>query len=703
MSTEKALNIGKNRQNKRFPKRKKKMRRKSGPQGQHIRLNNKAQSTLQAPPNYPQPLKNIQPAEKISNAELLQYLQKLPESMVNALYQSTGGQPSRIPSFDRVLQLTVKALHQESRLQTSISELPANQLNALIVLVQSGGIAHSSELIEELINTLGNNKKDWENALQALGKMGIVAKSAVKDECFFYTIPAPLIPILESCLREHLTLAPFQHKDLQIQTTNTLPVPFDFLLISLATYINQHPPRLTQQLDIHKQDKEDIHKFFSQLWSSDQEIFDFCLHFLLDHGMLSFKTSELTIVREIMEEWLHLSKTDQNALVLAKLDDEFSLVEWLFWVLQTSKEEWWPERKLSPLYRRWIKGEKWRQRFYENDWSPEQNAKDLDSLSILWRLGFLEMAQWGQEKLYRLSVQGRSLISHKKSEEFDKFYLTPNFEIVAPIGSNAELLYIIGQLCQFSNCDRVNTYKITVESINNALENGWSREEILSFFQQKGQGGIPENVDFTLRKWLGKPVEGHFHNVLLFTVSKNQLKSFESNPAYKPYIVHRFAPGMYAIAPDKKQEFEKMLSQGDIHFSDFVTDYPQGEQQNKEKNALHELLEEAKQLRENLEELASPVTMEPEELFFIEDSKPPKQQQQFSPEKIRQICETAVLSHATVKMYYQTKDGDKKWMTVSAEKITQSPNGYSMLIGKLDSQPQPVGFAFPQIHKIEIL
>ena len=98
----------------------------------------------------------------------------------------------------------------------------------------------------------------------------------------------------------------------------------------MATYIDQQAPRLTQQHDIHRQDKDELHKFFSQLWNPEKDIFNFHLNFLLQHGMLNFQHSELSISTSMIEEWLHLPKSDQNALILAELDRELPLVEWLF-------------------------------------------------------------------------------------------------------------------------------------------------------------------------------------------------------------------------------------------------------------------------------------------------------------------------------------------------------------------------------------
>ena len=74
--------------------------------------------------------------------------------------------------------------------------------------------------------------------------------------------------------------------------------------------------RLTQQHDIHRNDREDLDTFFAQIWTPNSERFDFLLHFLLTHGMLSFQNAQLNIVPRVSDEWLSMSQADQTGLVI---------------------------------------------------------------------------------------------------------------------------------------------------------------------------------------------------------------------------------------------------------------------------------------------------------------------------------------------------------------------------------------------------
>ena len=119
---------------------------------------------LQNPPNYPE---NPKRGKRFRNvAGLVEYLTQLARiSWSSALYKSTGGQPNKVGNFDRIVQLTAKALGQEARLKTLIKDLKPNQLNSLITMIQCGGIAHHNEIIEELVISYGGRDKDWEQAL----------------------------------------------------------------------------------------------------------------------------------------------------------------------------------------------------------------------------------------------------------------------------------------------------------------------------------------------------------------------------------------------------------------------------------------------------------------------------------------------------------------------------------------------------------
>ena len=128
------------------------------------------------------------------------------------------------------------------------------------------------------------------------------------------------------------------------------------------------------------------------------------------------------------------TNVNQRKILLAKLDRDFPLVEWLLWILNEAGEKWIAEKPLQNLYRCWRRGDDWRQVYASNDWNKLQANRDTYSFADLISQGILELGTWGSEKFYRLSARTRALITSKPEEVFQQFYLMPSFYIVAPAG-----------------------------------------------------------------------------------------------------------------------------------------------------------------------------------------------------------------------------------------------------------------------------
>ena len=89
------------------------------------------------------------------------------------------------------------------------------------------------------------------------------------------------------------------------------------------------------------------------------------------NGGAFFEESDLT--SSIVEEWLQLEPEDQRDLMFRALQKRFPLAEWVLWAISaaTIKKDgthdgWVAERPLVAVYRRWKKGEDWRERFKRN-------------------------------------------------------------------------------------------------------------------------------------------------------------------------------------------------------------------------------------------------------------------------------------------------------------------------------------------------
>ncbi len=643
--------------------------------------------------------------------ELAQYLKQLPERLVANLYAGVGGQPDRVPSHERMIQLCVRAIAQGNRLGNLVRSLHHRDRQALAILVQVGGLAHHAEFRQELVLSLGGNEREWVRVMGTLGDKGLVAASPERDGEFFYVIPDPLIDHLIEHLHDDLALPSFDEEDVRVVDPAAFSPPLEFSIVTLVGYIDRHPPRLTQRHEIFKVHKDEMDQFFSQLWAPDSELFNFHIDFLMMHGMVELKGDRLAVNRAVVEEWLQLDAEDHRHLVFRSLDKRFPLSEWVLWAIHEAGGAWVPERPLQALYRRWRRGEEWRERYHKDQWaSPRSAVRESYGFAQLVHTGMLELGQWGREKFYRLSPRAQALLSPAEEEGFQKFYLTPNFEIMAPAGLSPMLLFRAGEIAELTACDRANTYKISEVSIEGALERGWRRDDILDFLRENSQIGLPENVEQTLRGWMGHHGDVEFHDVMLLTVHRSQIRRLETHRALKPFLLHRFVPGMYAVDRSRLPELTALLAEAGFTPSAQVRTYPDDPHQVEARKRLMALVTEAREQREDLLALAHAADTPPDQLRVLgggssrsrrrrRDDLPPRR----SPREVRELCERAIALGQQLDLLYVTRDSQRKLVRVLPERLATNPQGQQVLVAMDVQRKQRRSYQVTQVERLAVV
>ena len=94
--------------------------------------------------------------------ELESYFSRLDESLLSLLYRGMGGQPGRIDKTDRIVQLTVRAIAQGSRVGSMLKSCHERERTALAILIQCGGLAHNGGFHRELGLSLGGQEREWQ-------------------------------------------------------------------------------------------------------------------------------------------------------------------------------------------------------------------------------------------------------------------------------------------------------------------------------------------------------------------------------------------------------------------------------------------------------------------------------------------------------------------------------------------------------------
>lgn len=651
---------------------------------------------------------------RLTRAEVEQisdFLKRMPEPLVANLYRGLGGQPNRVAGRDRMLQLSVRAIAQGSRVGALLKSLHERDRQALAALLQSGGIALAEEFHRELSLSFGGHDRDWQRTMNVLAERGLVVASDERDGQFFYIVPEILSDGLLGELADELKLPTFESDDVRIMDHRPFCPPLDFSITTLATYIDQHHPRLTQRHEIHRHDQEEMDKFFAQIWEPDSELFSFHIDFLMMHGMVELRGDTLSLNRDVMEEWLQLEPEDQRDLVFVSLNKRFPLAEWVLWAVHEGGGAWVAERPLVAMYRRWKRGEDWRERFGRAQFAAARTMeRESYSFSGLVRAGLLDMGQWGQEKFYRLSPRGGQLLEPPEDEGFRQFYLTPSFEIMAPAGLAPILLFRIGEIAELVGCDRANTYKITESSIERALERGWRRDDILQFLRDNSQIGVPDNVEQTLKGWIGHRGDVEFHDLMLVTVHRSQIRRLEGNRKLKPYLLHRFAPGMYAIDRHRMAEVAAALRDAGFDPSHDVRNYPGDPSQVEARQALHRLVAEAR------ESAVDPIArgaelVPPERLMPVpgtrvatilptEDDDTPEFVE--NTQDIRALIDRAMSDAIDIEMVYNAKNGQKLTCKVHPERLAFKADA-PVLVGLDREENERRTYLLDRIERVRLL
>ncbi|MGC6509127.1 MAG: helicase-associated domain-containing protein [Myxococcota bacterium] len=679
-----------------------------------VRSPQRSSRMVALPPNYPfynQPFESslrLRNSDGTSPKSLKQQLQQLPEDYLKCLHQSFDGQLNQVESTEHLASLIHRALKKRDRVNNLVRDIHQRDRQALAVLLQCGGIAHHQEIINELLVSLGGNEAEWQRVLKTLGKKGIVARSDIKDEHFFYIIPSPVMNALVDTpiMKDEIRLPMHENSQFQGEEDDTFSPPLSFTLVAYSTYMDQQPLRLNQGGDIHRSSREDLQEFFKQIWDNEPDLIEFHNQFFMQHHLAQMRGDMMELNSSVMSEFVTLSQSDQFTLIIKLLEAEIPLTEWLLWVLYDAGEAWLSDQMLGPLYRRWIRGDNWRKRYHSGDWKTLEHQRDNFGFNLLINLQIIDVNHWGDTKFYRLTSRGRSLLDVENYED-DSFYLTSNFEITAPSNLPPKTIFHLGQLCEFVRCDRANLFRITQYSIERAINRGWRWEDVIDFLRVRSKYPIPENVEQTLREWMGHHGDIEFHEVTLITVHRAQIRRFESQRSLKPFILHRFVPGVYAIDITRREDLQDALNEAGFSPCEHINTYPANMDSIGQRSRIQELVNQGRSQRQDLIRIAQNADSSPESLFSLAAPKTKSRRKSKSNTvrkslaAIASTCESAIRAGQNLKVNYLTKSDERKQFTLLPERLAFTPNNKQVLVATDKATGSKHSFFIERIERIQ--
>ena len=139
------------------------------------------------------------------------------------------------------------------------------------------------------------------------------------------------------------------------------------------------------------------------------------------------------------------------------------------------------------------------------------------TLATLAHLGLVERGRDGSGRkaryCFRLTPLGRAVfgapeLRYEEPSVDPKFLkVLPNHEVLAYVESaRPAKLWTLGRMAERkpSAGGPVETFRLTRESMYNALESGMTPQDIRGFLAEHSQSGLPENVAHSLTTWAGK-------------------------------------------------------------------------------------------------------------------------------------------------------------------------------------------------------
>jgi hypothetical protein len=645
--------------------------------------------------------------EESQREDVIAFLGDLKDEFLNSLYITLGGQPNQIPSRERLIQLLYKAINTSARIDEALEKFHQKDQEALRIILQCGGVVHKKGIIEELRTQLGGTEAEWEKNLTFLGSKGLLMQTEMREDVCFFVIPKYIQTALVRAMKNLLLVPVVSAEGIQEPKNDGIYPPFLTSLSALMIYFNQNPVSLTQQRDVFKQDREKLDTFFQNIWDEQGTVFPLQLNFLLDHNFIENLGDGLQLSYSLAQEWFDHPLEVQNTLFMHYCDDIQDKASWLLTVLHNAGD-WVSEQILLNLYRRWVLGARWCRILQSDDWNQNPNINQSFSFMDLLEADLIEVTHFGKGNLYRLSQRSRFLFG-KGYADVSKFHLTQTFNLIIDFDCLPKILFKIGEIAEFVQCAHHNTFKITQESIQRAIERGWKRDDILEFLKSNSINGLPLNVEQTIREWCTHQGDIEFHAITLITVVPNQISRFESLRELHPYLLHRFSPGLYAVDISRIERLTSLLKERGFNPTEFIHRQPSANVQEKlqMRNWMKTVHLEWMEQREtsshiskniaNLDILGRPTKQK---------KRRKKKAQSLSAKDKLHICNVAIQKNAeervvALQIVYRNKLNQDKNFLLHPEWCSQNAQGEDVLVAKKDGEDKLLSYRLSRIQKID--
>lgn len=460
-----------------------------------------------------------------------------------------------------------QALLTPEVLQAILSGLNGEELMALKMIafcpVEQGAIV---EQVHQKLNSLTHKwRRNSAQVVAGLRHRGLVFANRMNYREVYY-IPVDLREKLLGLFRAEMT-PPLLVKEPVIEEGAGDPSPFLRNVYLFLSFVGKNPLELTQSGAIHRRQ---LKKFLDLIGVPDDEAnlknrfeepypepFRLIYLFVLERGLIANQNGSITLKNP--DAFIRLPLAEQ-------LHDLFR-----FW------QERFPDRYrdlrlVAPILReagdQWVDLEALAASFDPINIAPAPRDSfflRLRSMCFhhLAYLGLIRLGHAGTREVCRLTEVGLLLLAESELPEnlfASDLYVQPNFEILAPRNLRPDLLWKLEQIADLERPDQMMSYRLSKDSIFQALSAGSTGEEILSFLSAHSRTPLPQNVEYSIRQWSESFGRIYFLQAFLLHCDSEVLAAeIKASRRLKPFILGELTPVDLAVDGERYQEMLQVL------------------------------------------------------------------------------------------------------------------------------------------------
>ncbi len=462
----------------------------------------------------------------------------------------------------------------------AVEPAPLAALAASVLAADGGVLLRSEWAAREGAAALPWDRKRWAKGLEDAGA-GTVARLALSEYGIACDDEALVLfsEVVEDALRREAAAA--VPPGSEPEADDLLRAGADLVadLGAFLAQVKRHPVRLTREGDVHKAGRRRIEDGFvfresalagaPEVWAEIRAISDHMGLVAPDReGFLGWREEAdrwVALPLEAKIEGLYRMALEQpgprgRSLHLRELR---TVVEEL---LREQPARWWPGRSLAVVARlRYLASmdarktkDRHRDRFFSAYVSGGETLSDLledlhrSWIRTLYLYGILDVAvRGGRIAAVRLSSIGARLFgvgngaaANGHAKESRPLLVTPDFEVVVlPEGETADAVHLLDGFAQRVRTGDVVHFRLTKESVESAVADGRSVDDLLAFLKARSRSPVPQNVSYSVREWAAGVAFAALEKGVVLRVERPEvLDRILAVAGIKPLLLRRLSP-----------------------------------------------------------------------------------------------------------------------------------------------------------------